>query len=135
MKDYQQLKVVEKLVQDLHFGCEVVGVETVREKDGLALSSRNQYLSEKGRKAAAVIFKGLSLAKASFDEGERDPEILKQLVRSEIDDHTEDVDSEVDYIEIYEADSLEDPEKGPPWVLAVAVFIEKSRLIDNIRLK
>lgn len=131
-KDYQQLKVIEKMVRDLNFPVQIVPCETVREEDGLAMSSRNTYLSEHERKKAIEIYRALKLGEELFLSGERNVEKIKAEVRK----HLSSVQGiEVQYVELRDAETLEETEEiSKPAVLAVAVFLGKARLIDNIIL-
>lgn len=134
-KDYQQLKVIEKMVKDLNMDVEIVPCPTVREEDGLALSSRNSYLSEEERKAAAVIYKALLEAKRHYESGERDANKLESRVREIL--MSEKLVRKIDYVEVVHPETLEELEMvgEDGAVLAVAVWIGKARLIDNIKLK
>ncbi len=128
-KDYQQLKIIQKMVKDLNFDIEIIPVPTKREQDGLAMSSRNTYLSVSDRKRASSVYKSLLKAKKLFDEGIRDSYIIINDMMKELD-----VDS-VDYIKIVDKDGLEEksiPDKGDRVLLAVK--IGSTRLIDNIEL-
>ena len=131
-KDAQQLVVIEKMVKDLNFATQIIPCETVREADGLAMSSRNRYLSAAERKQALAINKALQYAKTKIEEGEEDAmkligemaEILEQ--QSAI---------EIDYVSIVDAHTLEDLVKIEGDVLAaVAAKVGTTRLIDNIRI-
>ena len=129
-KDFQQLKVIERLVKDLNFDVEVVGCPIVREEDGLAKSSRNVYLSAEERKSATSLYRGLKLAKKMFDEGERDAEKIKSEMEKFILSHPH--VKKIDYIEIVDVDSLK-PVKSLKEgdLIALAVFVGNTRLIDN----
>ncbi len=133
-KDYQQLIIIKKMVEDLNVPVEVVGRPIVREKDGLAMSSRNAYLTEKERKEAVHIFKGLRKAKKWVESGLRDSEsIISKLTEC----YMENIPSgEIDYIEIVDPKDLT-PIKviEKKALLAVAIFLGKARLIDNIMLE
>ena len=128
-KDYQQLQVIRRMVADLDFPVKIVGVPTMREKDGLAMSSRNTYLSPEDRKTAAVLFESMTRAKAQVASGERDAAKVvadaTALIASK--PHTR-----VDYIALSDPDTLEqvDVITGPV-VMALAVFVGATRLIDN----
>jgi len=128
-KDFQQLAVIRRMVRDLNFNIDIVSVPTVREEDGLACSSRNQYLSVEERKQAPVLHKALVAAKAS---GTKSAAEITGRVRRTI---AEAPSARVDYVEVVDADSLQ-PIEGirPNSLLALAVFFGKTRLIDNIRL-
>lgn len=129
-KDYQQLKVIERMVKDLNFPVEVVGCPIVREPDGLAMSSRNVYLSVEERTAATVLYKSLLLAKEYYEKGGRNAKDLKSKITSFI--NKEPLVKKIDYVEIVDGETLQPVEKLYPGVLiALAVFIGNARLIDN----
>jgi pantoate--beta-alanine ligase len=128
-KDYQQLAIIRRMVRDLDFGIEIVGVPIVREADGLALSSRNAYLSAEQRQAALALSKGLAAAEAAFKAGERDAGKLVAAARAQLDAEKL---VRIDYLELRDADELSDitrVEKRA--VIAVAAFVGTTRLIDN----
>jgi pantoate--beta-alanine ligase len=131
-KDYQQLLVVRRVARDLFFPVEVVGHPTVRERDGLAMSSRNAYLSADERVRALSIANGLGRAARCFQAGERSARELERLVRESIEPHA----TSVDYVEVRDADSLAAiaGEVGARSVLVAACRIGSTRLIDNIVL-
>jgi pantoate--beta-alanine ligase len=131
-KDYQQLKVIERLSADLFFSHVVVPVPTVREKDGLALSSRNAYLNADERLGARVLYKALSAAGDRFRAGERDA----NAIRGEIDRvFADEPRAELDYAAVADADTLEPLEQIPGRAVAlVAARIGSTRLIDNMLL-
>ncbi|MDQ6623026.1 MAG: pantoate--beta-alanine ligase [Verrucomicrobiota bacterium] len=128
-KDFQQLAIVRRMVRALNFAIEIVAVPTVREPDGLACSSRNQYLSEAERAQAPVLRAALLAVAAS---GESDAQLLVRQVRSQIESAPL---ARIDYVELVDAETLQPrahvEEKS---LLAVAVFFGKTRLIDNIQL-
>jgi len=130
MKDYQQLLVIRRMARDLDLGVEVVGMPIVREKDGLAMSSRNAYLSPDDRLRALALSRALLGARETFSEGERDAGRLVDCARATL--HlTPGV--RLDYLELRDAESLE-PLAGAvtgPAVMAVAAFVGTTRLIDN----
>ncbi len=132
-KDAQQVAVIEKMVRDLNFDIDIVACELVREEDGLALSSRNVYLTDKERSEALVISKSLFKVKDLFKEGERDANKLKEFLVSSI--KKSDL-AEVDYVEILDAKTLKEidciKQKS---LVAVAVKFGKTRLIDNVYLE
>jgi pantoate--beta-alanine ligase len=132
-KDYQQLVAIKRMVKDLNMDVEVIGMPTIRESDGLAMSSRNSYLSPKKRKEAARLYRSLIKGKELFALGERNAAAILQEVRRIIE---EDKTATIDYVKICDAHTLEDIEeiKGEA-VIALAVKIDKTRLIDNIILK
>jgi len=128
-KDFQQLAIVRRMVRDLNFKIEIIGVPTVREDDGLACSSRNEYLNLEERKQATVLRKAL-LAAASANE--KLAKGIVALVRKVINEAPL---AQIDYVELVDAETLRPVEMaGPNSVLVVAVFFGKTRLIDNIRL-
>lgn len=132
-KDYQQLAVIRQLVSDLNFSVEIVGVETVREDDGLALSSRNVRLSSEHRKAAVAISRGLFAARDSHTNGHHTSSELKDLVSASI---SQSVDGHVEYVEVCDIKTLqpiENTERGA--VICVAAWYGEVRLIDNIELQ
>ena len=131
-KDFQQLAIIRRMVRDLNFDIEIVGVPTARESDGLALSSRNQYLSPAERKEAPVLRGALQQAAAVVQGGERSSARVIALVREMIGQAKL---ARVDYIALVDAENLQPLERVTPGaLLALAVFIGKTRLIDNIRL-
>jgi pantoate--beta-alanine ligase len=129
-KDFQQLALIRRMAADLDFGIEIVGIPIVREPDGLAMSSRNAYLSDPERKAALCLSRGLAAAKARFAVGDRDPVALVNMARAKCEAEAL---ARIDYIELRDAASLEpiEDEVRRPAVLAMAVFIGNTRLIDN----
>lgn len=128
-KDYQQLLVVRRMAADLNLKVAVVGVSTVREVDGLALSSRNVYLSESERRAAIVLSVSLAAAREAYAAGERNPAALTKLVREML---VAEPLAMVDYVEIYGLPDLTDITfLTAPALLAVAVRFGRTRLIDN----
>ncbi|MGC8842228.1 MAG: 4-phosphopantoate--beta-alanine ligase, partial [Candidatus Sumerlaeaceae bacterium] len=132
-KDAQQLLIIKKMVADLNFPMEIVGVETVREADGLAMSSRNTYLSPEERERAPWLYRALTEAKELAVSGRcLDSQILREKIL-----HTlgENMGGVVDYVEIVRLDNLaplKQVEFGNTMV-AAAVFLGKTRLIDNVR--
>jgi pantoate--beta-alanine ligase len=132
-KDYQQLLVVRQMVEDLRLPLEIVPVPTVREPDGLAMSSRNSYLSPEERKAATVLYRALSEAEKKVKSGERDPAALVAGVREMI--GAEPL-AELQYAELRDAETLDElPRLDRRAVLAVAAFVGSARLIDNVVLQ
>lgn len=129
-KDFQQLAVVRRMVRDLSFPVEVVDCPTVRELDGLAMSSRNAYLTPEQREAAPVIYRALRAGAAAIAAGERDPQAVRELVAGIIEAEPL---AELDYVEVVDADSLATPEtlQGNLRLLA-AVRFGRARLIDNV---
>lgn len=128
-KDAQQLAVIKRMVRDLNIDVEIVGCPIVREKDGLAKSSRNTYLSVEERNAATILNKSLTLAKEKIQAGERDSAVIIKLIEEII--NSEKL-ARIDYIEVVDSLSMEKVERIEKAVLvAIAVFIGKTRLIDN----
>lgn len=132
-KDYQQLTIIRRMVRDLNFPIEIIGVPTVREADGLALSSRNQYLNTDERAQATVLYRAMTRVKELADRGQKSVRELNDVAKGVIASANS---SRVDYISIVDADNLQPLETlRPNAVIALAVFIGKTRLIDNLRLK
>jgi pantoate--beta-alanine ligase len=129
-KDFQQLAVVRRMARDLSFPVQVVGCPTVREPDGLALSSRNSYLSADEREAAPVVHRALRAGVAAILAGERDPAAVRTLVGQIIEAEPL---AQLDYAEVVDADSfrIPDPLAGNLRLLA-AVRFGRARLIDNV---
>ena len=128
-KDAQQLAVIKRMVRDLNIDIEIIGCPIVREKDGLAKSSRNTYLSVEERNAATILNKSLTLAKEKIQAGERDSAVIIKLIEEII--NSEKL-ARIDYIEVVDSLSMEKVERIEKAVLvAIAVFIGKTRLIDN----
>jgi pantoate--beta-alanine ligase len=126
-KDYQQLLVIRRMTADLLMPVEILGVETVREADGLALSSRNQYLSEDERQRAPVLYRSLKSMTDALAAGESDiPALEAKALRS-----LEQAGFRPDYVSVRDARSLGPPGKGPLRVLAAA-WLGQARLIDNL---
>ncbi len=129
-KDYQQLVTIQQMVRDLHMSVEVVGMPTVREPDGLAMSSRNTYLLPEERKAALSLYRSLGKAEELLQKGERDADqILQEMKRI--------LQSEplirMDYVEVCDARTLENIQRiEGDAVVALAVHLGKTRLIDNL---
>ena len=128
-KDYQQLTAISRMVQDLNMDIRIVGVPTVREPDGLAMSSRNSYLNPKERKSALCLKKSMDLADELFRQGERDAGRIKKEVEALIRRHPF---TDIDYINLCHPFSLEDLDilEGDT-LIALAVKVGKTRLIDN----
>ncbi|MGG1270808.1 pantoate--beta-alanine ligase [Priestia aryabhattai] len=129
-KDAQQVAVVDGLIEDFNFPVELRAVDTVREADGLAKSSRNVYLTDKEREEAPVLFKSLQSALQLLEGGEKQVEIIKGTIRKEIEQHTS---GKVDYIEVYTYPELKPIKKAAgKIIIALAVQFSKARLIDNV---
>lgn len=128
-KDAQQLAVIKRMVRDLNIDIEIIGCPIIREKDGLAKSSRNTYLSVEERNAATILNKALTLAKEKIQSGERNSKVIIKLIEEIL--NSEKL-ARVDYIEVVDSLSMEGVERIEKSVLvAIAVFIGKTRLIDN----
>jgi pantoate--beta-alanine ligase len=131
-KDYQQLAIIRRMVRDLNFPIEIIGVPTVREADGLALSSRNQYLNSEERAEATVLYRAMTRVKELAEIGENSVTKLIDAARGVISPAKL---ARIDYITIVDAENLEPLEDlRPNALIALAVFIGKTRLIDNLRL-
>ena len=131
-KDAQQLAVVRRMVADLAFPNEVVACPTVREPDGLAVSSRNAYLSAAERERATALHRALSAGRAAFQAGQRDPGAVEAAARDLLEDAP---GVEADYVALVEAASFEPAKQAEPGqVLATAARVGRTRLIDNVIL-
>jgi len=128
-KDFQQLVIVRRMVRDLNFKIDIIAVPTVREKDGLAYSSRNQYLNIEERKQAPVLHRALL---AATNTGNKSAREIVDLVSKVIDEAPL---ARIDYVEVADSETLQPVETvRPNSLLALAVSFGKTRLIDNIRL-
>lgn len=128
-KDAQQLAIIKKMVRDLNFPVEIIGCPIVREKDGLAKSSRNTYLSETEREAALVLNRALLKGREAIEGGERDALAVKKIITEVI---KQEPLAKIDYVEIVDFDTIRKTDNIDKNVLvAIAVFIGKTRLIDN----
>ena len=129
-KDFQQLVVIQRMVADLNMDIEVVGLPTVREPDGLAMSSRNAYLKEGERESALSLNRSLKLASELYDRGERDAGTIIHEVTRFIEKYPE---TRIDYVKICDVGTMADIEsvEGERSVLALAVWVGTPRLIDN----
>ncbi|HVD95559.1 MAG TPA: pantoate--beta-alanine ligase [Candidatus Limnocylindria bacterium] len=129
-KDFQQLAIVRRMVRDLNFKTDIIAVPTVREADGLACSSRNQYLNLEERKQATVLHKALRAVASASEKSAGDVIALARKVINEA------PLARIDYVELVDAGTLSPVEMaGPNSVLLLAVFFGKTRLIDNIQLE
>ena len=130
-KDAQQSVIIKRMVRDLAFDTEIVVLPTVREDSGLAISSRNLYLTDEERQAATVIHRALAAAKETFKKGERHAAKLADIVRSTIEGEPK---ARLDYVSIVDAETLEKLDKTDERLvlIAVAAYVGKTRLIDNI---
>ena len=132
-KDYQQQLVIKKMVEDLNFDIEIISMSTVREKDGLAMSSRNNYLSNEEREAALCLSSALKEAEDLFHSGEK---ICSKLVSRINEIIQKNKLNKTEYIQICDAYTLKDLDIiDKPAVVALAVKVGKARLIDNCLLK
>lgn len=130
-KDAQQTTIIRRMVRDLNFDTEIIVAPIVRESDGLAMSSRNVYLNPEERKDALVLRRALDLAEKVVQDGERDAKKIIQQLEALI---TSTKSARLDYIAVVDQESLNDLmtlEKGRPVLVALAVRIGKTRLIDN----
>lgn len=131
-KDYQQLQIIRRMVRDLDFGVEIVSCPIVREKDGLALSSRNVYLDKQERIAALSLYRALKKAAVLVAKGEKDGRRIVGAAREEIEKESL---ARIDYVRLCDASSLEEiAEIKGEALLAVAGWVGKTRLIDNLIL-
>lgn len=132
-KDAQQSVLIKRMVRDLAFNTEIVVLPIVREESGLAMSSRNNYLDDEQRRAAAVLHRSLSQAREAFEEGERSATRLTELVRTTIEQEPL---ARLDYVSINDAETLARVDKidDRPALISLAVFVGKTRLIDNVVL-
>ncbi len=125
-KDYQQLRVIEQMAADLNIATEVIGRPIVRESDGLAMSSRNAYLSPEERQRALALWNALSAARKAFAAGHREIVTLEEVARAQL------AGLRVDFAEVRDAVRLERPSKADATSrLFLAAFVGKTRLIDN----
>jgi pantoate--beta-alanine ligase len=131
-KDAQQAAVIRQMVRDLNFPVDVTVCPTVREEDGLAMSSRNKYLDGDDRKAATVLFRSLSAAKEAYEAGERNAEILRRKMKEILDGEAR---VQTQYVSCADYDSLEEVDvvRGKV-LLSMAVMLGRTHLIDNFVL-
>lgn len=131
MKDYQQLRVIEEMVKEQRMNIAIIRHPTIRERDGLAMSSRNARLTPEGRQKALFISMSLDAARYLFQRGEKDPatiekKIAEALTREKL---------QIDYVAVVDAVTLQKiPRLDRPAVIAIAAFVDKVRLIDNCLL-
>ncbi|TRY33093.1 pantoate--beta-alanine ligase [Aliiglaciecola sp. M165] len=131
-KDFQQLQVIKAMVTDLSMNLQIFGVPTVREKDGLAMSSRNHYLSEEERQLAPSLYQSLQYLQHAVENGRRDFSVLLNQAKKQLSDSG----FNVDYIEIRSVDTLLSPgHEETELVILAAAFLGKTRLIDNIQVR
>lgn len=132
-KDAQQTVVIRQMTRDLNFPIDIVICPTVREPDGLALSSRNAYLNPKERQAATVLYRALTAARAAFDQGERQAEPLRDMVDCAI---ASEPLADLQYVSCAHTETLQElKDVTDRAVLSLAVSVGKTRLIDNILLE
>jgi len=129
-KDAQQLAIIKQMALDLNIDVEIVGCKIVREKDGLAKSSRNSYLSTEEREAATILSKSLRAGKDLLNGGERDSKLIIDIITNNI--NSEPL-AKIDYVSVVDMNNLEDVKETveSSVLVAIAVFIGKTRLIDN----
>src|SRR3972149_9524061 len=136
-KDYQQMIIIKRMVEDLNLDIEIVSGPTVREKDGLALSSRNKYLSAEERKNATILYECLILAKDMIEKGEKDLEKIKKIIMVKLKGNR--FVKNIDYFEFRDPRTLEDRKRVNKdyknILAAIALWIGKTRLIDNMIIK
>ena len=133
-KDYQQQLLIKRMVEDLHLGVEIDTCPTIREGDGLAMSSRNRYLKPDERKAAGVLYRALENARTVAARGERDATRVRQILRETIESEPL---ATLDYAEVADAETLEPLDvmgQGGQAVALLAVRVGSTRLIDNMLL-
>ncbi|MGK7953268.1 MAG: bifunctional pantoate--beta-alanine ligase/(d)CMP kinase [Xenococcaceae cyanobacterium] len=132
-KDFQQLAIVRRLVRELNFPVEIVGCPIIRESSGLALSSRNQYLTKTEKQKASVLYSSLQAAKQAFNTGIKDASSLIELVKKQIATVPE---VKLQYAEIVDPQTLQPLEKiEQTGLMAIAAYVNSTRLIDNIMLR
>jgi pantoate--beta-alanine ligase len=131
-KDFQQLAIIRRMVRDLNFQVEIIGAPTVREADGLACSSRNQYLSPGEREQAPVLQRALQEARRLTASAERSAPVILEAARNVIGSAPL---ARIDYLELVHSETLQPLSTvGPDSLIAVAAFFGQTRLIDNLRL-
>ncbi len=132
-KDYQQLVTIRQMTRDLNFDIEIIGMPTIREEDGLAMSSRNKYLSSEERKQALCLFNALNQVEKLFQGGEKNP---KKLIDRAAEIIRVQPAADIDYVKVCHPETIEDLERiDDKALMALAVKIGKTRLIDNRVLK
>jgi len=132
-KDYQQLQVIKTMARDLDLDVTIVACPTVREDDGLAMSSRNSYLSPRERQKAGRLYQALQTAQGLLDKGEQD---AKEYVKAMSERIRREPDAQIDYVSLVHPETLQDLERVADSALAaLAVWIGKTRLIDNMLLQ
>ncbi len=132
-KDAQQAAVIRQMAADLNFPVEIVVCPTVREADGLAMSSRNSYLTAAQRAAAPVLYRALSVARSAYEDGQRDGDALRKLMLETLE---EEPLAELQYVSCADPQTLEELRRvEDDMLLSMAVFVGKTRLIDNFLLE
>ncbi len=135
-KDYQQYVIIKQMVKDLNIPVKIKGLPIVREKDGLAMSSRNKYLTPEERKEATLLYKSLLKARELIKKGEKNPSRIKEEMKKILLSGKIIKLEKIDYISIVDPATLEELKKvDRECIIALAVRIGKARLIDNIRVK
>ena len=132
-KDFQQLRVLQTIARDLRLGADIVGCPTVREPDGLAMSSRNAYLTPEQRRDAAALSRGLFRARELWEQGVREPERLTNAVRR----YTDGPGISLEYVSAADPitlTELQPPARAESAVVSLAARVGKARLIDNVLL-
>ncbi len=135
-KDYQQWRVIQRMVRDLNMPVEIIGCPIVREPDGLAMSSRNRYLSEEERRSALALYRGLLMARERILNGERDTSRIIREVFEFIESHPH--VRKIDYVAVVDPETLQPVgrlESGQQVLVAVAVHVGPARLIDNMEIQ
>ncbi|AOH55493.1 pantoate--beta-alanine ligase [Peribacillus muralis] len=131
-KDAQQVAVIDGLIKDFNFPIQLIAVDTVREEDGLAKSSRNVYLSDSERMEAKELYQSLLRAAKAIDSGESNAETVRALIKEHIESHTHGV---IDYVEVYQYPELKPLETlSGNIIIALAVKFKHARLIDNMTI-
>jgi pantoate--beta-alanine ligase len=131
-KDFQQAAVIRRMIRDLNFPVKIIVAPTVRERDGLAMSSRNKYLSAEERPQALALWRAIQTAREAVSSGPANANVLKSRLGEQIGKNPA---AKLDYIEFFDPDTLRSVEKVQKGTqMALAVFVGKTRLIDNARL-
>ena len=132
-KDAQQLNVIKTLNTDLNMGVEIIGMPTIREEDGLAMSSRNSYLSDSERNIASILYQSLCLSQEMFDTGERNPDKIKIAITNLLESHRQ---LSLDYVSVADLETLNEVNLiDKPVLILVAARIGTTRLIDNLVIR
>jgi len=127
-KDLQQAMIIKKMIYDLKYPVETVICPILREKDGLAMSSRNMYLNPDERNTAPALHKSLQMAESMIELGERDPQVLVREIKRKL----KEANVEIDYVEVVDPDTLVKKDRvGSRSAIAAAIYVGKTRLIDN----